>query len=232
MAEAIAAAATPVSPVQVSAIVSRSPPPAWSDAIPFVPVLTKLSPLPDVLLDFSLPDGTAQAANWCRKSGVPMLSGVTGLSRSVHELLALAAQEVAVLWSPNLGIGVNLLAALCGRVAAVVGPEATVRIEDIHHQWKKDAPSGTALMLGENIQRHWPSGQAEIDYQSRREGEAIGEHRVRFVLAGETIELSHDARDRSIFASGALAAAGWLAKQPAGLYTAADWLEHSYGGQC
>ncbi|MGH8033822.1 MAG: 4-hydroxy-tetrahydrodipicolinate reductase [Lysobacterales bacterium] len=223
MAEAIAVTASPEVSVQISAIVSRRPP-AWNESIPHVPALDKLGQSPEVLIDFSLPDGTAQAAAWCRRHRVPLLSGVTGLSPDTHELLVLTAQEAAVLWSPNLSIGVNVLAHLCGRVAATVGPAAEVRIEDIHHQSKRDAPSGTALMLGETIRRHWPSGLLKIDYQSRREGEAIGEHRIRFTLGGEYIELTHEAIDRSIFARGALAAAAWLVRQPAGLYTAADWL--------
>ncbi|HLF29546.1 MAG TPA: dihydrodipicolinate reductase C-terminal domain-containing protein [Xanthomonadales bacterium] len=224
-AATIAAAAAQETSVEISAIVSRSQP-AWDTRINYVPTLDQLGQVPQVLIDFSLPEGTATAAAWCRNSGVALLSGVTGLPPATHELLALAAQKVGVLWSPNMSIGVNLLAQLCRQAAAVAGPAATVHIEDTHHQWKKDAPSGTALMLGGAIQSHWPTGRIDIGYQSRREGEVIGTHSVTFSLPGEQIVLSHEALDRGIFARGALAAAQWLAGQPAGLYTAADWLAH------
>lgn len=216
--------AEPGGPVHIAGVVSRNKP-AWVNVLPHVPSLDQLQELPDILVDFSLPAGTALAADWCREHRVPLLSGVTGLPPAVLALLSEAAQEAAVLWSPNFSIGVNLLAQFCSRVAAVANPGATVHIEDIHHQWKKDAPSGTSLMLGEAIATHWSAGPPEIDYQSRREGEVIGDHHVRFELAGETITLSHAARDRRIFARGALAAAAWLARQPGGLYTTADWLK-------
>lgn len=209
--------------VEITAIVSRRQP-EWTGAPPFVPSLDALDRLPDVLIDFSLPEGTERAAAWCGAHRVPLLCGVTGLPPSAQAALSRAAESAAVLWSPNFAIGVNLLAQFCGRVAAVAGAGAAVRIVDIHHQWKKDAPSGTALMLGETIRAHCASGPVEIGYESRREGEVIGEHQVRFELPGETICLSHAALEREIFARGALAAAAWLARQPAGLYTARDWL--------
>jgi 4-hydroxy-tetrahydrodipicolinate reductase len=223
MAKAIGALAAAGHPVQISGVISRGRP-DWAGAVPIALSLDELDTLPDVLIDFSLPEGTELAAAWCGRHRVPLLSGVTGLPPAAHAALSLTAEASPVLWSANFSIGVNLLAQFCGRVAAVAGPGATVQIEDIHHQWKKDAPSGTALMLGESIRAQWPTGPVDIDYQSRREGEVIGEHRVRFELAGETVILSHAALEREVFARGALAAAAWLARQPAGLYTAADWL--------
>lgn len=179
---------------------------------------------PDLLIDFTLPEGTRTAASWCAENHVPLVSGVTGLPADVIEALESAASHVPVLWSPNLSLGVNLLADLAARAAAVLDGQTPVVVEDIHHQWKKDAPSGTALMLGERIGTERGGDASAIDYRSVREGEVIGEHTVTFKLAGEEFDLVHRAHDRSIYASGALDAGFWLIQQPAGLYSAADWL--------
>jgi len=135
-----------------------------------------------------------------------------------------AAREVPVLWSPNLSLGVNLLADLAGRAASVLDQTCPVAIEDIHHQWKKDAPSGTALMIGERIAQERSGDDSAIDYSSVREGEVIGEHRVTFKMAGEEFDLVHRAHDRNIYARGALDAGAWLTSQPPGFYSARDWL--------
>ena len=177
-----------------------------------------------MLIDFSLPAGTAAAAAWCRNAGVALLSGVTGLHQKALDDLNSAAQKVAVLWSPSMSLGVNLLAQLCVQAAAILKAESAVIIEDVHHQWKKDAPSGTALMLGEAVERGRGAGAGSLEYVSQREGEVIGRHKVTFRLPGEEMVLSHEARDRSIFAKGAIDAAKWLAAQPPGRYTASDWL--------
>jgi 4-hydroxy-tetrahydrodipicolinate reductase len=134
------------------------------------------------------------------------------------------AASQPVLWSANLCLGINLLADLAGRAAAVLGSATNVSIEDIHHQWKKDAPSGTALMLGEIVSEASGDDRSSIDYESIREGEVIGQHTVTFRMAGEEISLIHRADDRSIYANGALEAGLWLTTQGPGLYSAKDWL--------
>jgi 4-hydroxy-tetrahydrodipicolinate reductase len=106
----------------------------------------------------------------------------------------------------------------------VLDPDTRVEIEDIHHQWKKDAPSGTALMLGEAISAQRDSLNEDIDYSSIREGEAIGEHKITFHMDGEEFDLVHRAHDRKIYALGALTAGKWLFRQPPGLYSASNWL--------
>ncbi len=176
------------------------------------------------MIDFTLPEGTRIAADWCAENRVALVSGVTGLPADVLDALESAAAHVPVLWSPNLSLGVNLLADLTARAAAVLDRQTPVIVEDIHHQWKKDAPSGTALMLGERIGTERGGDAGAIEYRSVREGEVIGEHTVTFKLAGEEFDLVHRAHDRSIYASGALDAGAWLIQQPAGLYSAADWL--------
>jgi 4-hydroxy-tetrahydrodipicolinate reductase len=223
MGRAIADAAATQTDVELAALVGPQEP-DWDTPVPWYGRLEDLPAGPDLLIDFTLPAGTLAAAHWCAARRVALLSGVTGLSPEIRQALSATAAEVAVLWSPNLSLGVNLLADLAGRAAAVLDPGTPVWIEDIHHQWKKDAPSGTALMLGARIAAERAVGAGAVEYSSRREGEVIGEHTVRFQMAGETIELTHRAEDRSIYALGALTAGRWLLRQPPALYTARDWL--------
>ncbi len=223
MATAICAAAAGHTEFRVMAVVGPVAP-EWPSAPPWYPVLDQLPDLPELLIDFTLPDGTAKAAEWCRAQRVPLLSGVTGLPQEVRVALEQAAAVIPVLWSPNLSLGVNLLADLAARVAAVVEAGVPVSIEDIHHQWKKDAPSGTALMLGATVAAQRGEDASAIEYHSLREGEVIGEHTVTFRLQGEEISLTHRAGDRAIYALGALRAGAWLSTRPPGLYSARDWL--------
>jgi len=223
MGRALAAAAASQSGLVLEALVGPQEP-DWETPVPWFGQLQDLPDRPDLLIDFTLPAGTLAAARWCSAQQVALLSGVTGLSDDVRAALATTASEVPVLWSPNLSLGLNLLAELAGRAAAVLDPETPVLIEDIHHQWKKDAPSGTALMLGATIAAQRSGATDAVAYRSLREGEVIGEHTVRFRMAGETVELVHKAQDRSIYALGALTAGRWLVRQPPALYTARDWL--------
>jgi 4-hydroxy-tetrahydrodipicolinate reductase len=223
MARAIALAAAQRAGVEVAALVGPQAP-AWDTPIPWFRSLQDLSGQPDLLIDFSLPEGTRAAADWCRDHKVALLSGVTGLPEDVLDLLNRAGGQVPVLWSPNLSLGVNLLAELAGRAAAVLDRQTPVLIEDIHHQWKKDAPSGTALMLGATVAEQRNGDDSAIEYRSVREGEVIGVHTVTFHMAGEEFDLVHRAADRSIYALGELDAGVWLIDRPAGLYTARHWL--------
>ncbi|MEE8340106.1 MAG: 4-hydroxy-tetrahydrodipicolinate reductase [Xanthomonadales bacterium] len=223
MAEAVTNAAVARDDLFIMATVAPEAP-DWDSICPHFFALEALPALPALLIDFTLPEGTRKAAEWCAQYDVALLSGVTGLTDDIKAALCTAAERVPVLWSPNLSLGVNLLAELAKQAAAVLDPETQVEIEDIHHQWKKDAPSGTALMLGETITAQQGDAGGEIDYSSIREGELIGEHKVTFLMAGEEFDLVHRAHDRSIYALGALTAGKWLVGQPAGLYSAADWL--------
>jgi 4-hydroxy-tetrahydrodipicolinate reductase len=223
MARAICEAAGDRSDLAIEALVGPQAP-DWDTPVSWFRSLQELPRQPDLLIDFTLPDGTQTAAGWCRSQGVALLSGVTGLPESVRALLNQAAEQVPVLWSPNLSLGVNLLADLAGRAAAVLARETPVLIEDIHHQWKKDAPSGTALMLGAVVAEQRGGDASAIEYRSLREGEVVGEHTVTFRMVGEEFDLVHRARDRSIYALGALDAGAWLIGRPAGLYTARDLL--------
>jgi 4-hydroxy-tetrahydrodipicolinate reductase len=223
MARAIAAVAETRSDVILTALVGPEAP-DWDTTIPWFRTLGEIQQQPKLLIDFTLPAGTLAAAAWCGEQAVALLSGVTGLPESTLEALRDAANRVPVLWSPNMSLGVNLLAELAGRAAAVLENGTPVVIEDVHHQWKKDAPSGTALMLGATVAARRGGDDSAIEYRSRREGEVIGEHTVTFRMAGEEFDLVHRAHDRSIYARGAIDAAHWLLGQPAGLYSAKDWL--------
>ncbi len=223
MAKAISIAAASQDEVFITATVAPEAP-DWESNNPHFFSLDELPALPALVIDFTLPAGTRQAAQWCAENDVALLSGVTGLGADVTAALLTAAERVPVLWSPNLSLGINLLAELARQAATVLDPNTRVEIEDIHHQWKKDAPSGTALMLGETITAQQGSAGGEIDYSSIREGEIIGEHKITFHMAGEEFDLVHRAHDRSIYALGALEAGKWLIEQPAGLYSASDWL--------
>jgi 4-hydroxy-tetrahydrodipicolinate reductase len=223
MSQAISQLARQDPSLEVCSIVSRSQP-DWDFGCDYVPSLTQLMTRPDVLIDFSLPEGTISAADWCSEQKVALVSGVTGLDETALSSLQRAASKVPVLWSPNLSVGVNLLAQIAHRVSAVLDVETPVQIEDIHHQWKKDAPSGTALMLGESVAAARQDAGPEIEYTDQRIGDVIGTHNITFQMEGELIVLSHEAQDRAVFARGAIAAAHWLGKQSAGLYTAADWI--------
>lgn len=224
MAQAICRAAAQRAGLRIVALAGPQAP-QWEAPAPWYPALTALPERPDLLIDFSLPEGTRAAAGWCAEQRVPLLSGVTGLPDDVQAALRRAAERVPLLWSPNLSLGVNLLAELAGRAAQVVDRAAPVRIFDLHHQWKKDAPSGTALLLGAAIAAARDGDDRAIVYESRREGEVVGEHTVSFRLEGEEFDLVHRARDRSIFALGALDAGCWLRAQAAGFYSARDWLQ-------
>jgi len=207
--------------VQLQAVVAPRTP-EWSGTTPWYSRLEELPRKPQVLVDFTLPDGTLAAARWCAANGVALLSGVTGLQELHLKSLQHAGESVPVLWSRNLSLGINLLAQLASLASAALPANTEVRVHDVHHMHKKDAPSGTALLLGEAITAGSPGRQPQ--YSSERVGEVIGEHRIQLRWQGEEITLSHAALDRSVFARGALSAAGWLSRQPAGFYNAADWL--------
>ena len=183
----------------------------------------------DLLIDFTLPGGTRVAASWCAANKVALLSGTTGLADADFSALKDAGLEVPVLWAPNLSRGVALISALVRQASAALGAGTEVSINDIHHQHKLDAPSGTALALGAAVKQGQAENQPgtkhnEPAYSSVREGEVIGEHTVSFAMADELIEISHKALDRDVFARGALNAGEWLVKQTPGYYSSSDWL--------
>ena len=191
----------------------------------------------DVLIDFSAPEALAGSLDRAIRSATPILIGTTGLDDFADRRIAEASRSVAVLRAANTSLGVALLAELVERAARVLGAEWDVEILEMHHRHKKDAPSGTALLLGqaaadgrgEEVQREEArSGRnlvrkpGAIGFAALRGGSVIGEHDVIFAGEQERIILSHKADDRMIFARGALAAARFLKGREAGLYQMRD----------
>lgn len=175
----------------------------------------------DVAVDFSTVEAVLENLKLAAEVGVPIAIGVTGFSGEQRELIAEAGEKIPVLLSYNMSLGATALAVALGPMSKALGDDFHLEITDIHHKMKKDAPSGTALMLGETSGR----GKADIKYVSRREGNVIGEHHVLFSGPGEQIELVHRAKDRRLFARGALLAAHWLKGQNPGFYSLKDVLK-------
>ncbi|HVE00442.1 MAG TPA: 4-hydroxy-tetrahydrodipicolinate reductase [Sphingomicrobium sp.] len=194
----------------------------------------------DVLVDFSAPDGLKASLDRAVSAGIPILVGTTGLKPEHHAAIAEAAKSIAVIHAPNTSLGINLLRDLVEKATARLGPDWDIEILEMHHRHKVDAPSGTALMLGQaaakgrgatvqelsrfdRISEHPHAREpGSIGYASLRGGSVAGEHVVILAADGERIELGHRADSRKIFARGALAAARFLAGRPAGLYTMQD----------
>ena len=195
----------------------------------------------DALVDFSAPAALEDNLRAARGAGVPILIGTTGLAGEHHELIDAAAKDIAVLQTGNTSLGVTLLAHLVREAASRLGPEWDVEIVEMHHRMKVDAPSGTALLLGEaaadgrgielgaNSERGRDGhtgrrGEGAIGFASLRGGTVAGEHAV--ILAGdqERLTLSHSAENRMIFANGAVRGAAWLIGKEPGRYTMAQVL--------
>lgn len=193
----------------------------------------------DCVIDFTSPDFTVGLAALAAVQKKMLVSGTTGLQSAQKEALIRAGEHARVLWSANMSLSVNLLMALVEHTAARLGPETDIEIVEMHHKFKVDAPSGTALALGEAAARGRNVNLNDVAIRARdgitgarpagaigfatvRGGDVIGDHTVMFAGAGERLELSHRAQNRDIFANGALAAATWLAVKPSGFYTMRD----------
>jgi 4-hydroxy-tetrahydrodipicolinate reductase len=203
--------------------------------------ITGLATASDVLVDFSAPRALETNLAAAREAGTAIVIGTTGLGETHHALIDDAAKDIAVLQAANTSLGVNLLAHLVRDAAARLGPEWDIEIVEMHHRHKVDAPSGTALLLGEaaaagretTLAEVAEEGRAGLDcartegaigFASLRGGSVAGDHQVILAADGERIELGHRAESREIFARGAIRAARWLADKPAGRYTMGDVL--------
>ncbi|HEY6619427.1 MAG TPA: 4-hydroxy-tetrahydrodipicolinate reductase [Steroidobacteraceae bacterium] len=194
-----------------------------------------------VALDFSVGSAVALHAQACATASVPLLVGATGFDAPAKAELKLAAKSIAVLIAPNTSVAVAVLNELAAAATRALGGAYDVDISEAHHRGKRDAPSGTALNLGETIakshgkslsevavfDRHGieaPRRPGSIGFSVVRAGDIVGEHTVAFTGAGERLELVHRATDRITFARGALRAAAWLIGRPPGLYGMKDVL--------
>lgn len=181
------------------------------------------TPRPDVVIDFSSPGALRETARFAAAHGSALLVGTTGLSADHADILRATAPIVPVLHTPNTSIGVAAVARAIADLARALGPDYRATITDIHHVHKKDAPSGTAKRLASALRAGGASIKDE-EIESRREGEVIGTHAVRFEGPAESVEVIHKAESRDLFALGALRAARWLAGKKPGLYAIEDSL--------
>ena len=179
----------------------------------------------DVLIDFSLPEATDQIISAATRHEIPLVCGVSGLSDQQMASLDEAAQLIAVVYDRNMSIGVAVLEDLVRQAAAALGADFTVEIHETHHVHKVDAPSGTALKLGEAIAAERGTGPGDIHYESERRGEVPGDHTVILSSATERLSLGHSVTTRQVFADGAVKAARWVVNQPFGRFTMHDVLE-------
>ena len=194
----------------------------------------------DVVIDFSSPQATTKVIEVALAHQKAVVIGTTGQGADEKKRLRALAAKVPCVWAGNFSIGVNLLFALTQHAAKVLGADYDTEVVEMHHRFKKDAPSGTAARLLEIILeerklnagalRHGRSGitgerpGTEVGVHSLRGGDVIGDHTVMFAALGERLELTHKASDRAIFARGALRAAAWVATQPPGVYDMQDVL--------
>ena len=189
----------------------------------------------DVLVDFTRPEGTLEHLEACVTHAKPIVIGTTGFSEIQKKSILEASRRIPVVMSPNFAVGVNVLFRLAQTAAGALGKDYDVEIVEAHHRHKVDAPSGTALKLGEIVAKalrrdlervatHGRKGDtgerpaAQIGFHAIRGGDIVGEHTVIFAGTGERVELSARSQSRMTYAAGALRAAKWLKDRPAGLY--------------
>ncbi len=195
----------------------------------------------DAIVDFALHSAVPGNAKQAADAGAAVVIGTTGLDNEETEAVQLASRNVPIVWAPNMSLGVNLLFAMVQKGASVLGVDYAIEVEETHHVHKKDAPSGTALLLGEkaaagrgvefdSVMIHDPEGSSserskeKIVIRSYRKGEVVGDHTVSFENAAEKLEFSHHASSRNAFALGALRAAHWAVGRDPGLYSMQDVL--------
>lgn len=195
----------------------------------------------DLLVDFTNPETTLANVDVCRKAGKKMVIGTTGFDDVQKQLLADAAKDIAICFAPNMSVGVNLCLKLLETAAKVMGDDVDIEIIEAHHRYKKDAPSGTALRMGEVVAealgrdlatcavygREGMTGERDpktIGFETIRAGDIVGEHTVLFAGLGERVEITHKASSRMTFAIGSMRAAIWLDGKRNGLFDMQDVL--------
>ena len=195
----------------------------------------------DVLIDFTTVDSTLDHIEACRDAGKKLVIGTTGFSDDQKAIIRDAAQSIPIVFAPNMSVGVNLCLKLLETAAKVLGDDVDIEVIEAHHRHKVDAPSGTALRMGEVVAdalgrdlnecavygREGQTGARDpktIGFETIRAGDIVGEHTVMFAADGERVEITHKASSRMTFARGAVRAAMWLADKQPGLYDMQDVL--------
>lgn len=203
--------------------------------------LTKVIDSFDVLIDFTRPEPSMVHLDICQKHGKKLVLGTTGFDEQQKQAIDNAAKDIAILFAPNMSVGVNLCFKLLDMAAKVMGDDADIEIIEAHHRHKVDAPSGTAKIMGEVIAeslgrdladcavygREGQTGERDrktIGFETIRAGDIVGEHTVMFADIGERIEITHKASSRMTFAKGAIRAANWISDKETGLYKMSDVL--------
>lgn len=195
----------------------------------------------DILIDFSHPDATDEHADFCLRHAKKMVIGTTGCDAALEQKLRKAGDDIALVYAPNMSVGVNLCLQLLQTAASVLGDSVDIEIIEAHHRHKVDAPSGTALKMGQVIAdtlgrnleecavygREGQTGARDrnsIGFETIRAGDIVGEHTVLFAAEGERIEITHRASSRMNFARGAMRACHWIAGRESGFYNMQDVL--------
>jgi len=196
----------------------------------------------DVLIDFTRPEATLDALSVCQSAGKAMVIGTTGFSDDALKVIDQASSDIPIVFAPNMSVGVNLTLKLLETTAKVIGTDSNIEIVEAHHRHKVDAPSGTALKMGEVIANalgrdlsecavygregtEEPRDRQTIGFSSIRGGDVVGEHTVTFFMEGERVEITHKASSRMTYANGAVKACQWLTNQANGLYSMQDVLD-------
>ncbi|MBI3186245.1 MAG: 4-hydroxy-tetrahydrodipicolinate reductase [Gammaproteobacteria bacterium] len=195
----------------------------------------------DVLIDFTSVDSTLDHIEFCKEHNKKLVIGTTGFSADEKLIIEHAARDIAIVFAPNMSVGVNLCFKLLQMAASVLGDDVDVEIIEAHHRHKVDAPSGTALRMGEVVAaalgrdlekcavygRQGITGERDrktIGFETIRAGDIVGDHTVMFASAGERVEITHKASSRMTFAKGAVRAAQWLQNKDKGLFDMQDVL--------
>ena len=196
----------------------------------------------DVLIDFTRPEPCLEHVEWCKNNNKKIIIGTTGFSDKEKQQIQQASETIGIVFAPNMSVGVNVTLKLLDMAARVLGDDVDIEIIEAHHRHKVDAPSGTALRMGEVVAdalgrdlkecavygREGNTGERDrktIGFETIRAGDIVGEHTVMFAGIGERIEITHKASSRMTFAKGAMRAAKWLSDKDNGLYDMPDVLD-------
>ena len=196
----------------------------------------------DVLIDFTHPSATTHHVDFCLKHGKKLVVGTTGCDAGLEQKMHAVGKEIAIVYAPNMSVGVNLCFKLLQTAAAVLGDSVDIEVIEAHHRHKVDSPSGTALKMGQVVAetlgrklddcavygREGQTGARDrntIGFETIRAGDIVGEHTVLFAAEGERIEITHKASSRMTFAHGAIRACAWLEQQEKGIFSMQDVLE-------
>lgn len=176
----------------------------------------------DVMIDFTLPEGVIEHVKYCAENHKAMIIGATGFSVQQMEIIRQASQEIPIVLAANMSIGVNICYKLLATASEMLNNYSQISIMDLHHQYKKDAPSGTAKHMAKVIAENSGRETSQIEMVSQRKGEIVGSHIVTFKSSHDTITIAHEAEDRGIYAHGAITAARWIVGKNPGFYSMLD----------